>query len=167
MKPEIFWIPGLPPGGRLGIMARPRSGEWLRDEVAGWCSVGLSSVVCLLEAAEARELGLEDEAMLCESSRIEFISFPISDRGVPSSVERTTQLVERLLASLRNGSSVAIHCRAGIGRSSLIAGCVLLALGFPEREIFPRLSRARGLQVPDTATQVAWLTRFGQIYSRP
>src|SRR6202008_4581779 len=112
----------------------PRSGEWLRDEVSGWCNVGLSAVVSLLEASEVRELELHDEPVLCQSSKIEFISFPISDRGVPSSVRQTVQLVDRVVSMLRNGSSVAIHCRAGIGRSSLIGACVMLKLGFQREE---------------------------------
>jgi len=148
--------------GRLGIMARPRSGEWLRDEVSGWCNVGLNAVVCLLETSEVRELELHDEPGLCESSKIEFISFPITDRGVPSSVRQTAQLVDRVVSLLRNGSSVAIHCRAGIGRSPLIAACVMLKLGFQRDEIFPLLGRARGVSVPDTPAQVQWLSLFNR-----
>lgn len=90
-------------------MARPRSGEWLRDEVSGWCAAGLNAVVCLLET---------------------------------------------------DGAGVAIHCRAGIGRSSLIAACVLLKLGTREDEIFPLLSRVRGVAVPDTSAQIQWLSKF-------
>ena len=161
MTPEIYWIPKVT-SGRLGIMARPRSGEWLRDEVSGWCGVGLKAVVSLLEASEIRELELHDEPVLCASSTIEFISFPISDRGVPSSVRQTAELVDRVVSFLRDGSSVAIHCRAGIGRSSLIAACVLLKLGFRREEIFPLLSQVRGVPVPDTPAQVQWLSKFGR-----
>lgn len=35
MKPEIHWIPGPWPG-RLGILLRPRGGDWLSDEVRMW-----------------------------------------------------------------------------------------------------------------------------------
>lgn len=161
MAPEIYWIPEVTTG-RLGIMARPRSGDWLRDEVSGWCQAGLNAVVCLLEASEVSELELHDEPALCQASKIEFISFPISDRGVPSSVRQTAQLVDRVVSLLRAGSSVAIHCRAGIGRSSLVAACVLLKLGFPSKEVFTLLSRARGVPVPDTPAQVQWLSVFSR-----
>ena len=161
MAPEIYWVPEVT-AGRLGIMARPRSGEWLRDEVLGWCHVGVNAVVCLLESSEVSELELQDESMLCESSRIEFISFPITDRGVPKSVRQTAELVERVISFLRDGASVVIHCRAGIGRSSLIAACVLLKLGFPRNQVFPMLRRARGLAVPDSASQEEWLSVFSR-----
>jgi protein-tyrosine phosphatase len=161
MAPEIYWVREVTTG-RLGIMARPRSGEWLRDEVSGWCQVGVNAVVCLLEASEVSELELHDEPVLCEGSKIDFISFPITDRGVPKSVHQTAQLVERVASLLRTGASVVIHCRAGIGRSSLIAACVMWKLGFPHNEIFPMLRRARGLPVPDSPTQEQWLSVFSR-----
>lgn len=161
MAPEIYWVREVATG-RLGIMARPRSGEWLQDEVRGWCRVGVTAVVCLLEASEVKELELHDEPVLCEKSMIEFISFPITDRGVPTSVRQTVQLADRIVSLLRTGATVVIHCRAGIGRSAVIAACALLRLGFPKQEIFPMLRRARGLPVPDTQGQEQWLSLFSR-----
>ncbi|MGZ5227933.1 MAG: phosphatase domain-containing protein [Burkholderiales bacterium] len=130
--------------------------------MTGWCHAGLNTVVCLLETSEIRDLELRDESVLCQSSSIEFISFPIPDRGVPSSVQKTAQLVRRIVELLRSGASVAIHCRAGIGRSGLVAACVLLKLGFAPREVFPLLGRARGVPVPDTSHQEQWLSVFNR-----
>ena len=161
MAPEIYWVREVTTG-RLGIMARPRSGEWLQDEISGWCQVGVTAVVCLLEASEVKELELHDEPILCEKSKIEFISFPITDRGVPTSVRQTVQLADRIVSLLRDGAKVVIHCRAGIGRSAVIAACTLLRLGFPKQEVFPMLRRARGLPVPDTRSQEEWLSLFSR-----
>jgi protein-tyrosine phosphatase len=155
---RVYWVPEVTVG-RLGFMPRP-STEWLQDDVAAWRRDGVGTVVSLLEAAETRELQLGREAAFCEAAGIAFISFPIVDRGVPASTGRTSQLVSRLAASIGTGASVAVHCRAGIGRSSLIAGCVLLRLGFTHDDVFPTLTRARGLQVPDTPEQVRWLATF-------
>jgi protein-tyrosine phosphatase len=166
MLAAIYWVPEITTG-RLGIMARPRSGDWLRDEVSGWCRAGLSAVVCLLEPEEIAELELHDEQALCEGSKMQFISFPITDRGVPKSVRQTAELVDRVVSLLRAGGSVAVHCRAGIGRSSLVAACVMLKLGFPQHQIFPALRRARGLPVPDTAAQQEWLSVFGEKNAQP
>lgn len=89
-----------------------------------------------------------------------FLSFPVPDRGVPASLREAALLVETLRSELHRGIGVGIHCLAGIGRSPLLAGCVLLKLGVPEDQVFPTLSRARGVPVPDTAAQVRWLGRF-------
>ena len=64
MRPKIHWI-DLPAGVRLAIMPRPRAGDWLDDEVAGWRAEGIDVIVSLLEAGEVRELGLRREAGLC------------------------------------------------------------------------------------------------------
>lgn len=76
MRPEVHWI-DLPAGARLAIMARPRAGDWLDDEVAGWRAEGIGVIVSLLEAGEVEELGLRREAGLCQDLAIEFISFPL------------------------------------------------------------------------------------------
>jgi len=159
MAPEIYWVRDIEPL-RLAIMPRPRAGDWLPDEVAGWHSSGVSIVVSLLEDHEARELDLLNEQKLCEEQGINFISYPISDRGVPNSHQEARELVQALIGQLRSGAALAIHCRAGIGRSSLIAGCVLSLLGITPDEAFRMLSRARGTQVPDTQTQKEWLAMF-------
>lgn len=83
MGPDIYWIPAAV-GGRLAVMPRPRSDEWLAGEVAAWKRAGVDIVVSLLDAGEVRELGLAEEASLCRANEIEFISFPVTDRGVPA-----------------------------------------------------------------------------------
>ena len=90
----------------------------MADEVTGWCHAGLNAVVCLRESSEIRDLQLKDEPILCKNSNIEFISFPISNRGVPSSVRQTAQLVEKVVGVLRAAATVAIHCRAGSRRAA-------------------------------------------------
>jgi hypothetical protein len=39
---------------------------------------------------------------------------------------------------------------------------VLLHLGVPEPEVFPRISRGRGVRVPDTPAQVEWLAKYAR-----
>ncbi|TXH69619.1 MAG: hypothetical protein E6Q83_09380 [Thiothrix sp.] len=53
-----------------------------------------------------------------------------------------------------------IHCRAGIGRTSLIAGAVLILLGLKPEAALKHLSQARGVQVPDTEEQAQWLFKL-------
>jgi polymorphic toxin system DSP-PTPase phosphatase-like protein len=159
MRPEIFWIDAALPG-RIAIMPRPRAGDWLAEEVAGWRAEGVDLVVSLLEPREVAELGLGDEAGLCGAHGIAFTTFPIADRGVPASVRRTGEIVRSLAAMIEAGQRVAVHCRAGIGRSSLIAACVLVRLGHDPDAAFGMIARARHMAVPDTEEQRAWVTLF-------
>lgn len=116
MKHDLFWIPG-PWKGRLAVSTRPRGGDWLEDEIAGWRSAGLDVIVSLLEQDEAEQLGLENEGALAKSKELEFLSFPIPDRGVPSSTTEAVRFLRELNCALARGKNAAIHCRQGIGRS--------------------------------------------------
>jgi protein-tyrosine phosphatase len=156
MKPDIYWIDGVP-CGRLAIMPRPRAGDWLDDEIAGWRDASIGAVVSLLEAEEVSELGLARQSELCRQHAIEFIAFPIPDRGVPESKQHAAALATRLVERLRVGTGVAIHCRAGIGRSSLIAACALGLLGIEPDAAFKAIGAARGVNVPDTEHQRKWV----------
>ena len=158
MTPETYWIPVNV--GRLAIMARPRAGDWLQDEIDGWQTLGIDTVVSLLEPAEVCELQLGEEEGCCKDRGIEFVSFPIRDRDVPKSISATVELVTELATKVRDGSSIAIHCRAGIGRSALVAACVMSELGVNPADTFAMISRSRGVAVPDTAEQEEWLAAF-------
>jgi protein-tyrosine phosphatase len=116
--------------------------------------------VSLLEAGEVEELGLHQEAGLCHDLDMEFIAFPVPDGGVPASTRETMALAEAVVARLDEGKAVAVHCRAGIGRSSLIAACVLVLLGFAPGTAFDLIGNARGVKVPDTEGQRDWVDMF-------
>lgn len=159
MKPDLYPVELIAPK-RLFLMPRPRPGPALVDQVDAWHAARIDLVVSLLEADEARELGLDEEGRLCKRQWIEFLSFPIADHGVPASIPAVARLAQRLAAALRDDLSVAIHCRAGIGRTGLVAGCVLHELGVPFDQIFTALTKARGLGVPDTLEQIEWVQRY-------
>ncbi|GFE91872.1 hypothetical protein GCM10011488_68260 [Steroidobacter agaridevorans] len=65
MQPTLYEITRIG-SGRLGVMGRPRSGDWASDEFAGLARLGVTEVVSLLESAEARELGLIEEPAYCD-----------------------------------------------------------------------------------------------------
>ncbi len=114
----------------------------------------------LLEQREIVELYLGKIPELCRAAEIELVSFPIPDRGVPASVQETGRLIRRLSDALDVGRAVAIHCRAGIGRSALIAACVLARSGYDADAAFDTIAEARGIQVPDTQAQRDWVSAF-------
>ena len=155
------WVKAAAPA-RLAIMPRPRGGEDLRNEIAALRKDGIDVLVSLLESHEVRELELKDEAMLCAEYGISFLSHPIKDRGTPHSKSEFANLIATLLNEIRAGKSVAIHCRAGIGRTGITAACLLHGLGLPVNEIFPKLSESRGVPVPDTEEQSKWVQAFVQ-----
>lgn len=153
---SLYWI-DHPAGHRLAIMARPRAGDWLEDEIAHWRNAGVDLVVSLLEREEVEELGLGDEEAVCRRHGIDFRSFPIPDRGVPADGAAADAIVRDIVARCESGNGVAIHCRAGIGRSSLIAALALRRSNLDADRAFALIATARGLRVPDTDEQIDWL----------
>jgi protein-tyrosine phosphatase len=159
MKPDIYWIPQKH-SGRLAIMPRPRSGDWLADELKAWRIEGIDVVVSLLTSLEVMELELTNESDICGTHEITFVSFPIIDRQVPATLSSATELVNQIDNFLQQGRTVAIHCRAGIGRSGVIAACVLLKQGYSPDLAFEIISKTRGVEVPDTDAQKAWVVSY-------
>lgn len=159
MRTTAYRIAGPWPG-RLAIVPRPRGGDWLEEEVRSWREAGLDVMVSLLTHDEDTELELHQEALLCRARGIQFHAYPIPDRGVPASRKATTDLVQKLEKVLEADQSVAVHCRQGIGRSSLIAALLLISAGIDPEAALAQISQARGCAVPDTIEQSNWIKSF-------
>jgi predicted protein tyrosine phosphatase len=153
---RLHWI-AKTETGRLAIAARPRAGDWLKDEIRGWKAEGVDLVVSLLEPDEVHELALQQEADLCRWHGMLFIQFPIADRGVPESRPEVAQLARGLATELGEGRALVIHCRAGIGRSAMIAACTMISAGIGAEDALSLIEAARGVRVPDTDEQREWV----------
>jgi predicted protein tyrosine phosphatase len=159
MGAKVFWITGSW-RGRLAIVPRPRGGEWLDGETRSWREAGVDVVVSLLEPDEEAELALSGESASSSAAGLEFRSFAIPDRGVPSSREAVAQLVEQIVAALQAGKSVALHCRQGVGRSAMIAAGALILDGQNAETAIDTIRQSRGLEVPETPAQRQWISDF-------
>lgn len=154
-----YWIGDLW-NGRFAILPRPRGGDWLKDEVRAWRVAGVDVVVSLLEEGEIAELHLKQESEVCRAVGLEYLHFPIPDRGVPGSTGGFWQLLQGLQLTLLTGKKVAVHCRQGVGRSALIAACLLVLDRVDPESAFAVVAKARGCPVPDTVEQRQWVAAF-------
>jgi protein-tyrosine phosphatase len=161
MQVRIYWISDVE-SGRLGIMSRPRGGDWLEDEIHSLKMSGVDAVVSLLEREEITELDIADEESLCAANGISYFSFPIRDRNIPPSKQDALNFARMLVKLLKDGKSVVVHCRQGVGRSALIAACALVLDGIPADKAFEKIENARGCAVPDTEEQRKWVIKFGE-----
>ena len=161
MRPDLYRIDGPWPG-RLAIVSRPRGNEWLRDEIQGWVASEVEVIVSLLTNHEISDLGLTDESELAGELGIQFISYPIPDYDVPVSATTFRGLIHQLSDLLSSGKSIGIHCRQGIGRSSLLAACLLSYFNVSVDEAFRQIRTARRTSVPDTAEQRQWVNTFSE-----
>jgi protein-tyrosine phosphatase len=155
-EPSIFVVEPIG-SGFLAVMARPVPGEWVDDEFAKISAFGIRRIVSLLELTEAKAIGLEEEGLLCERHSMEFVSYPIPDRGLPGSIADFAAFTRSLHESIGKGTNTVIHCRAGIGRTGVVAAGILLHAAFDAETAFDHITKARGMAVPDTEEQRQWI----------
>jgi protein-tyrosine phosphatase len=80
------------------------------------------------------------EATLCGQNEIEFLSFPIPDRGLPKDADVAMSFAAYVASK---SITIAIHCRAEIGRSSVMAAAVFNLLKAPRPQQRYRQSKRR------------------------
>lgn len=158
MKPDIYQVK-LIGSGSLSVMAKPASGEWIDDEFKGIRDWGIDRIVSLLEKNEEADLGLIEERSLTKNNDMDFVSYPIPDRGVPEFVQEYLRFTKRLYNETAGGLHTVVHCRAGIGRTGLVAAGILLHCGFEPLDALNQISEKRGVKVPDTQEQIDWVVK--------
>jgi ADP-ribosyl-[dinitrogen reductase] hydrolase len=138
---QIATLPVGENGGRIGITFCPgkvdRSsvgGPWDRDLVADIAAVrewGASSVLTLLEPHEFDLLSVQGLPDAVRDAGLLWLHAPIPDVSVPGpAFEAAWRTVRsRLLNDLREGRSVVVHCRGGLGRAGTVAAKLLVMMG--------------------------------------
>ncbi len=143
----FFWVTP----GRLGGVPRPGIVESFEDDVEGLRRLGVSTLVCLEETTPYTEDDLRDTA-------IDLIRFPIVDMGVPtlSDALHLCATVDQLLSDKH---VVAMHCRAGQGRTGTMLAAKLVYDGVAARTAIERL-RALNPKCIESDAQVQFLSAF-------
>lgn len=134
-------------------MARPVS---LTKDLAVAKRAQIDTVVSLLEPSEAEALGLANEQDVCTSLSLTFLNHPIRDMHLPDATLFAT-FAREIGARISGGQHVAIHCRASIGRSGMLACAVLAHFGFDPESALRHVSQQRKCPVPDTEEQAAFI----------
>jgi protein-tyrosine phosphatase len=150
----------------LALSARPRGGDWLEQDVANWKSSGIKAVLSLLTSEEQKELELGNEAQEVRSQGLEFSSLPIPDLQVPRSESKLAEALDSLTVNLSAGRNVLVHCRQGIGRTGLIAACLLMKSGMSPGAAVEAVSTVRGMPVPETPEQRDWIERYAPVFTK-
>jgi protein-tyrosine phosphatase len=138
--------------GVLSTMGHPHD---LRH-VADLAAAGVDVIVCALTKTELVDLDLTGEEEAARDAGMAFHWVPIPDFGVPAAAMDLDAVVEEM----RAGRHVLVHCWGGIGRSSLVAGALLVMDGASPEAAWQAISEARERDVPETDEQRAWLGTF-------
>jgi dolichol-phosphate mannosyltransferase len=114
--PNTYWV--FP--DRLLAGEHPAGfGQDVRERLERLHLAGIDAFFDLTEEGEEPEYG----SLL--PAGVEYRRFPIGDQGVPLNVSETRALLTAIQDALARRRRVYLHCRAGIGRTGLVVGCLL------------------------------------------
>lgn len=119
--------------GKVEKAAQPVTDkDKLNREVERLQTNGIRKVVCLVNKYEMRCFGVEKDKyeLVCKKFSIEPIFYEIVEMSPPAKPpkEFDRDLIEPLSQMVASGDSIAVHCRAGVGRAGLVVCCVMLRL---------------------------------------
>ncbi len=130
-----------------------------------------AGIDCFIDLTEPRELESYQPllAALRGGEAAQYLRRPIRDHGLPKSEAAMQEILDALVRALAEGRSVYLHCRAGIGRTNLVAGCWLASRGAGGEAALAQLNKAwRGNKrssnwpgIPETDEQVDYVRRWG------
>lgn len=166
--PLLIRSVAAPGGGLIGMTFCPgkqqtgaASGTWARDlalDLAVIRDWGAVAVLTLMEAAELREYGVAHIGEAVEQLGMEWHHAAIPDADIPGRAfaKAWPESGLRLRQHLANGRNVVLHCRGGLGRTGMIAACLLAEMGVPPSEAVRRVRTARPGAI-ETAAQKAYV----------
>ena len=159
MPIDLWWV-ASPGKGRVGLVQRPRGGDWLPQDMTWLRAEGVDVIVSALQDQEIRGTHLEHQGHHAAANKVEYVRLPIGNMltPLPAIVPGLRALAGRVAA----GESVVAHCFACVGRSPLIVASLLVLLGVEANEAWRRVEEARGLPVPDTLAQRLWVARLAR-----
>jgi atypical dual specificity phosphatase len=126
-------------------------------DLEGLRRLGISVLVTLEEAPAV------DPAVLARHG-LASIHVPIADMGAPA-VERAEQLCREIGRLVAGGAAVAVHCRAGQGRTGTVLAAVLV---FEGESAAGAIERVRGVnpRCIQSRPQVEFLSAFEAFVAR-
>jgi ADP-ribosylglycohydrolase len=155
--PNSYWV--LPGKLLCGEYPGASNAEAARARLQRLLAAGVNSFVDLTQAGEVPSYA----ALLPVGT--DYLRMPITDHGLPATPAAMTEILAYLAQSLRAGRIVYLHCRAGIGRTATVAGCLLAEQGGSGVEALAQLNRlwpqsgraAQWPAVPETEEQADYV----------
>jgi len=136
-----------------------------------------AGVTCFFDLTEPAEKASYEPliAAAADGRSVAYRRHPIRDHGVPDSEARMHEILAALDGALAEGRCVYLHCRAGIGRTNLVAGCWIANAGGDGASALERLNRlwranARAKSwptVPETADQAEFVRGWAPRRKKP
>jgi len=158
--PNSYWaLPGLLLAGEHPTGSTP---DATRRRLSTLLAAGIE---CFLDLTHPSEIDSYDDGL---PFHIEYLRKPIRDHGLPEKREHMMEILDCLHDALGSGRPAYVHCRAGIGRTGTVVGCLLVERGLSGEEALDELSRLWQQSerskvwpsVPETDAQTEYIRRW-------
>lgn len=148
---EVELPPKIP--GKMFLHSMPGRYEPIEEFIE---AVRLHQIHAVISLAGQTELAQKspDYAHIVENNTADWkqILYPIPDFGVPVDRQQFFEFVDNHADDLRHGKRLLVHCGAGIGRTGMMAVCLLILLSEPK---VTALDRVKNLgSHPETQDQI-------------
>ncbi len=158
--PNTYWaIPGLLLAGEHPSGLTP---DATRQRVSQLLAAGIE---CFLDLTHPSEIDSYDQAL---PFHVEYLRKPIRDHSLPEKREHMMEILDCLHDALRSARPAYVHCRAGIGRTGMVVGCLLVERGLTGEQALDELAKLRQQSqrsqfwpsVPETEAQTEYVRQW-------
>jgi protein-tyrosine phosphatase len=157
---DLLSIPGC--AGQLIFTPCPGTrGSSLDEALATLQQAGASAVISLMPHSELAANAVEAVDARCQALGLAWFHLPVADEQVPLDdfAAAWQQSSAAILARLRAGQRLALHCKGGSGRTGLIAARLLIEAGVPRSEAIALVQALRPKAIQHPA-HVDWINQF-------
>ena len=163
--PNSYWV--IPGRVLAGEYQGGATAELTRERLSRLLAAGID---CFLDLTHPHEILAYETAL---PAHVQYLRRSILDHGTPTEPGVMAEILDCLHRALREGRVIYLHCRAGIGRTGTVAGCLLSEQGFPGEQALSELNRlwrqsARSElwpTVPETADQAEYVRLWTRLPS--
>jgi rhodanese/phosphatase family protein len=131
--PNTYWV--VPDSILAGEHPYGAQEADTRARLERLCAAGINYFIDLTEPGE-----MPDYRGLLPA-RTHYLRCAIRDADVPREIEQMQELLARVANALALGRRIYVHCRAGIGRTSVVVGCYLAEGGLDGKSALAELNR--------------------------
>lgn len=120
-------------------------GVGLSQSVADLKAAGAKAIITLMYDEELVKNGAQQLVIECEQAGLSWFQLPILDDDAPNEAFSLAfnKHLNEILAIIKSGGSVAVHCKGGSGRTGLVIGLLMHELGYAKNDIVNQVQAIR------------------------